>query len=406
MIDVPVDADARMNVSELRRILDRCLEEERPVYTVVAVIGSTEESAIDPIKDVLALRKEFRNKGLEFTVHADAAWGGYHASVVRDDFDMPEPLAGFKAVPPPAMPLSRYVTEQFGVLGDADSITVDPHKSGYIPYPAGALCYRNAAMRDLVTFSAPVVFHGDAEPTVGIYGVEGSKPGAAAAAVYLSHRVIRPSKSGYGKIIGQALFSCKKLYARLLCMARPDDRFIVVPVPRLPAEVAGSDVKEQIQFIRDRIVGKSNEQIIADEEAMALLSELGPDENILAYAFNFRTPSGSINTDLALANRLNKALYDRLSINPGEDIYGYDLIVSTTDLNAAQYGEVFIENYKHRLGVSGSVGSSITVLRSVVMDPWLTETTKGSFLDVLEDEFRKAVLEALEEIAPIQTRGY
>lgn len=401
MIDVPVDADARMNVSELRRILDRCLEEERPVYTVVAVIGSTEESAIDPIKDVLALREEFREKGLEFTVHADAAWGGYHASVVRDDFDMPDPLAAWKAVPPPAMPLSRYVTAQFAVLGHADSITVDPHKSGYIPYPAGALCYRNAAMRDLVTFSAPVVFHGDAEPTVGIYGVEGSKPGAAAAAVYLSHRVIRPSKSGYGKIIGQALFSCKKLYARLLCMARPDDRFIVVPVPRLPAEVAGSDVKEQIQLIRDRIVGKSNEQIIADEEAMALLSELGPDENILAYAFNFRTPSGSINTDLALANRLNKALYDRLSINPGEDIYGYDLIVSTTDLNAAQYGEVFIENYKRRLGVSGSVGSSITVLRSVVMDPWLTETTKGSFLDVLEDEFRKAISKALEEIVPI-----
>jgi hypothetical protein len=100
-------------------------------------------------------------------------------------------------------------------------------------------------------------------------------------------------------------------------------------VPRLPAEVAGSDVKEQIQFIRDRIVGKSNEQIIADAEAMALLSELGPDENILAYAFNFRTPSGSINTDLAQTNRLNKALYDRLSINPGEDIYGYDLILAS-----------------------------------------------------------------------------
>jgi hypothetical protein len=99
-------------------------------------------------------------------------------------------------------------------------------------------------------------------------------------------------------------------------------------------------------------------------------------------------------------------MYDRLSINPGEDIYGYDLIVSTTDLHAEQYGEVFIENYKRRLGVSGSADSSITVLRSVVMDPWITETTKGSFLDVLENEFRKAVSEALEEVVPTQTRGY
>ena len=201
---------------ELRKHLEACLAERRPVLTVVAVIGSTEESAIDPLKEVLALREEFRQQGLEeFSVHADAAWGGYHTSVVREDFDMPEPAA-IIAVPPPAMPLSRYVTEQFGALAYTDSITVDPHKSGYIPYPAGALCYRNGAMRDLVTFSAPVVFHGYAEPTVGIYGIEGSKPGAAAAAVYLSHRVIRPSKSGFGKIIGQALFVQKAVRAAVV----------------------------------------------------------------------------------------------------------------------------------------------------------------------------------------------
>jgi glutamate/tyrosine decarboxylase-like PLP-dependent enzyme len=404
MIDVPVDLDARMSIPELRRRLETCLAERRPVLTVVAVIGSTEESAIDPLKDVLTLREEFRQRGLEFTVHADAAWGGYHVSVVREDFGMPEPAP--LMAPPPAMPLSRYVTEQFRALTDADSITVDPHKSGYIPYPAGALCYRNGAMRDLVTFSAPVVFHGHAEPTVGIYGIEGSKPGAAAAAVYLSHRVIRPSKSGYGKIIGQALFSCKKLYVRLLCMARADDRFVVVPVPRLPAEVSGEDIEKQLQLIRDRIDRKSNTEIIGDAQAMTLLAELGPDENILAYAFNVRTPSGSINTDLAETNRLNKAIYDRLSINPGEDIYGYNLIVSTTDLDTAHYGEAFIDDYKRRLGVASSPGSSITVLRSVVMDPWLTETTKGSFLDVLEGEFRKVIADALEEIMPIHTRGY
>jgi glutamate/tyrosine decarboxylase-like PLP-dependent enzyme len=405
MIDVPVDEDARMSIPELRRLLDGCLAEKRPVYTVVAVIGSTEESAIDPVKDVLSLREGYRKKGLEFTIHADGAWGGYHASVIREDFEMAEPGA-FIPPPPPAVPLSKYVTEQFGALGMADSITVDPHKSGYIPYPAGALCYRNSAMRDLVTFSAPVVFHGDAEPTIGIYGIEGSKPGAAASSVYLSHKVIRPSRSGYGKIIGQALFSCKKLYMRLLCMARPQDPFIVVPVPRLPAERSGDDAEREIRFIRERIDGRKNEEIIADKEAMALLSELGPDENILAYAFNFRTPSGAMNNDLAETNRLNKALYDRLSINPGEDIYGYNLIVSTTDLSSAQYGSDFIENYKSRLGVSGSQGSSITVLRSVIMDPWVTETEKGSFIDVLENEFRKAVSGAMEEVMSTQTRGY
>lgn len=400
MIDVAVDLDARMDIAALEGHLERCLAEKRSVLTVVCVVGSTEESAVDPVADVLRLRDAFRARGLDFTVHADAAWGGYHASIVRDDFDMPPP--GFVA--PPSLSLSRYVTRQFEALGSVDSITVDPHKSGYIPYPAGALCYRNSAMRDLVTFSAPVVFHGDAEPTVGIYGIEGSKPGAAAAAVYLSHRVIRPSKSGYGRIIGQALFSCRKLYARLLCMARPDDPFIVVPLPRaVDGQVIDEDLVEEI---RARIDSQSTQQILADERSLELIGEIGPDQNILAYAFNFRRADGSLNTDLAACNRLNMALYAKLSIDPGKDIYGYDLIVSTTELDARHYGVAFIEDLKRRLGVDGSEGESITVLRSVVMDPWVTETAAGSFIDVLEREFRKAVAATVDEICGASTRGY
>ncbi|MEH2089094.1 hypothetical protein [Nostoc sp.] len=48
--------------------------------------------------------------------------------------------------------------KQFQVLDNADSITVDPHKSGYIPYPTGAICYRNSAMQDLVKLTASVVY--------------------------------------------------------------------------------------------------------------------------------------------------------------------------------------------------------------------------------------------------------
>ncbi len=404
LIDVPVDEDARMSIAEVRKILQVCLAERKPVYTVVSVMGSTEESATDPLKDILELREEFRSQGLEFTVHADAAWGGYFACLLREDeTNNSIELTKTKEELLLEIGLSSYVTKQFQVLGKADSITVDPHKSGYIPYPAGALCYRNSAMRDLVTFAAPYMYHGEAEPTVGIYGLEGSKPGAAAASVYLSHQVIRPTKSGYGKIIGKALFNCKKLYARLLCMAHPDDRFVVVPVPRLPAEISGSNVEEQIQFIRERIDKASNDQLLADQEAMHLLSEIGPDQNIITYAFNFKNPDGSLNTDLALANRLNRAIYDKLSIDPGEDIYSYKLIVSTTDFDIAHYGEVFIENYKRRLlGVSNAPGSSITVLRSTVLDPWLTETSKSSFLNLIEHELRNCVSDSLFRDALLQ----
>jgi glutamate/tyrosine decarboxylase-like PLP-dependent enzyme len=412
LLDISVDLDARLNVAALRVRLDQCLKERQPVIAVVCVIGTTEESAIDPLHEVLALRAEYAAKGLVFHVHADAAWGGYHRSVINDPFDLPEPSVEANLVPaepPPALPLSAYARRQLGALGQADSITVDPHKSGYIPYPAGALCYRNGAMRNLVTFSAPVVFHGDFEPTVGIYGVEGSKPGAAAAAVYLSHRVIRPDRNGYGKIIGQALFSCRKLYARLLTMAGPDDPFIVVPVPRQPSERAGQSdaiVKAERTKIHDLIDRRSGEEIASDPAAMALLAEIGPDQNILSYAFNFRPPDGRINADLGLTNRLNKAVYKRLSIDPGDDIYGYDLIVSTTDFDPKAYKSDFMQSFKRRLGVEGPEQDAVTVLRSVVMDPWVTETPAGSFIDVLEREIRKAVIEAIREVAQPTPRGY
>ncbi len=254
------------------------------------------------------------------------------------------------------MRLSRHATRHYSALPATDSITVDPHKSGYIPYPAGALCYRNGAMRDLVTFKAPYIVHDEAEPAMGIYGLEGSKPGAAVAAVYLAHKVIRPTKRGYGKIHGKSLFNCKRVYARLLSMAQPEDRFVVVPVPRLPSEIAGSSAEAELRFIRERIDGRSDEELLADAQAMALLPELGPDVNILTYAFNFKHADGRLNTSLAQANRLNKAIYETLSLKPGEDVASHDLIVSTTDFEEAHYGKLFVESYKRRLGVGDSEG--------------------------------------------------
>ncbi|WP_438043435.1 pyridoxal-dependent decarboxylase [Sorangium sp. So ce128] len=400
VLDIPVDCDARMSLSALEATLKRCLDERRPVYTVVSVVGSTEESAVDPLKAILDLRHRFQKEGLSFTVHADAAWGGYFASILRPD-------EGPRAKDAPSGPaaeigMSRYVTAQLSALGRADSITVDPHKSGYVPYPAGALCYRNSAMRDMVTFKAPYIVHGDAEPTVGIYGLEGSKPGAAVAAVYLSHKVIRPTRSGYGQLHRKALFNCKRFYARLLCLARPEDRFVIVPVPRLPAEIGGGDVESDLQFIRERIDRPSLEELLADPEAMAVLPELGPDQNILTYAVNFKHPDGSINTSLEMMNRLNKAIYDLLSIAPGDDIYHYRMIVSTTDFSEEHYGNVFIEDYKRRLGVSASLGSTVTVLRSTMMAPWLLESPDGSILDVLELELRDAIFKAMMRDSMLQ----
>ena len=116
-------------------------------------------------------------------------------------------------------------------------------------------------------------------------------------------------------------------------------------------------------------------------------------------------PDGTVNADLSVTNRINKAIYRQLSIKPRSDIYGYDMIVSTTDLDEATYGTRFLADFKRRLGVTGP-GTVVTVLRSVVMNPWVTETAAGSFVDVLALELRRAILGAVQEMISGGARGY
>ena len=49
-------------VSDLKRVLEEKLEQEIPVITVVSVMGTTEESAVDPLTEILDLRKKFGKK--------------------------------------------------------------------------------------------------------------------------------------------------------------------------------------------------------------------------------------------------------------------------------------------------------------------------------------------------------
>ncbi len=48
--------------------------------------------------------------------------------------------------------------ESFKALSQADSITVDPHKVGFIPYAAGAICMKDKRIVDLVSYHAAYVF--------------------------------------------------------------------------------------------------------------------------------------------------------------------------------------------------------------------------------------------------------
>ncbi|MEM9627375.1 MAG: decarboxylase [Pseudomonadota bacterium] len=405
IVDIAVDADARMNVDSLRVELEKSLALRRPILLTVSVMGSTEEGACDPLADVLQLREDFRTKGLDFNVHADAAWGGYFASVLRKDFAEPGEGADDPFIADQShVHLSRHTRANLSAIKDADSVTVDPHKMGYIQYPAGALCYADERMRNLVTFGALVIGSPGSQISVGEFGIEGSKPGAAPAAVYLAHSVLRPSTSGYGQLINEALRSIKAFYIRAFTLASPDDPFTCVPLVRLPNERDGNPSDTGWARRIERMASMEIDEILADPDLRREFNEIGPDQNLVDYAFNFRHADGSVNSDIDAFNALNQRVYGAFHVHEGKmrgskidfgkDVQDYPLIITQTQMSVGDYGETFMRDYALCLGLKApaeGVDFTLYVNRTVVMDPWLThiDRDRRPFLDLVFDLLAK-----------------
>jgi len=168
MIGVKIDNEACLDLGHLREVLEEHLANEVGVYAVTAIIGSTEEGAVDDLKGIMELRSEFQTRGLSFAVHVDAAWGGYFASMVPLKEEQPGDNGLIRD-----HRLRAHVEEAYRYIKFADSVTIDPHKSGYVPYPAGALCYRDGRMRYLVTWTSPYIAREHEPESIGVFGVEG-----------------------------------------------------------------------------------------------------------------------------------------------------------------------------------------------------------------------------------------
>ncbi|KAL1870867.1 hypothetical protein Daus18300_004956 [Diaporthe australafricana] len=411
VISIPVDHGARLDLSELEKRLEFNLEQQKAVYAVVAIIGSTEEGAVDRLGEILNLRREFQLRGLSFVVHADAAWGGYFASMLPKDYlpgsrfsgSLPVglgPATGFV----PDSSLRPDTQEDIWWLRHADSVTVDPHKAGYIPYPAGALCYRDGRMRYQLTWTSPYLSQGSTE-SIGIYGVEGSKPGASAMSTYLANSCIGLNPEGYGALLGEVTFTCSRLSAQWAAMSDDNMTFTVVPFNMLPSELAEGASEESIesekQWIRDNILSSSNLEIVSNtttspggDDALGLLRKLGSDLNINAFACNFKYSNGQLNTDVLEANYFMQRIVQGLSVDsPGDDPTKIPLYLTSTEFSPELYGEC-AANFKKRLGLKDGP-QDLFVLRNVVMSPFSTEK---DFIAELVDAFQEVAEEAVSVV--------
>ncbi|MGB1048469.1 MAG: pyridoxal phosphate-dependent decarboxylase family protein [Rhodothermales bacterium] len=125
-----------------------------------------------------------------------AAYGGYFATIFQNG----------EASDPSPLEHDKQIRRAFRALSRVDSVTVDPHKAGYIPYGAGSIVIKHGYLKDLVAENAPYCLDrdnltdgDDPRPQLGKFILEGSKPGAVAASVWFSHRLIPLDNNGYGR---------------------------------------------------------------------------------------------------------------------------------------------------------------------------------------------------------------
>lgn len=201
---VELDANARMSIQSLRCQVDKARNEHRPILAIVSIAGSTELGQFDPIDEVQNFIDELATKDhLHIWHHIDAAYGGFFNTIDKSDppFD------------------SKPIASALSGMQRANSITLDPHKLGYVPYSSGVALVRNPSEYIPMASDIPYVQFTSQDP--GPYTLEGSRAATGAAATWLTSEVIGLDSLGYGRILARTIHTRERLQKKLLASSVP-----------------------------------------------------------------------------------------------------------------------------------------------------------------------------------------
>lgn len=189
----------RMDVDVLQRRLD-----EGGIGCVVATLGTTGVGAVDPLPRILRLREQYG-----FRLHIDAAYGGY--------FRLADNLA----------PEARAA---YDLMGEADSLVIDPHKHGLQPYGCGCILFRDPSVGRLYKHDSPYTYFSSHELHLGEISLECSRPGASAVALWATQRLLPPISGGE---FAQSLEASRRAALAFAARLSADPRFVVPFEPEL-----------------------------------------------------------------------------------------------------------------------------------------------------------------------------
>ncbi|MEV4922888.1 pyridoxal phosphate-dependent decarboxylase family protein [Streptomyces roseoverticillatus] len=188
---VPVDARGRMDVGELDRLLSA-----GAVGTVVVTTGTTALGAVDPLHRIVPLARRYGVR-----VHADAAYGGFFRLLADEraggkiDDEADGEADGEQS------PVAPETGAALRAIAQCDSVAIDPHKHGLQPYGCGAVLFGDPDVARFFRHDSPYTYFTSHRPHLGEISLECSRSGAAAAALWLTLKLLPLAPGGLGAVL-------------------------------------------------------------------------------------------------------------------------------------------------------------------------------------------------------------
>ena len=162
IVEAKLDEHYKIDVESVRRAISE------NTVAIVAIAGTTELGLIDPIEEISKIAQEHN-----IYFHVDAAFGGFSIPFLKN--------LGYEV---PVFDFS---------LDGVCSITVDPHKMGLAPIPAGGIIFRKEEYLQVMAVDSPYL-------TVKTQStIVGTRLGASSAATYAIMKYF--GKNGYSKLV-------------------------------------------------------------------------------------------------------------------------------------------------------------------------------------------------------------
>ena len=202
IVEAKLDENYKIDVDSLKDLVSD------KTVAIVGIAGTTELGLIDPIGEISKIASD---SNIYF--HVDAAFGGFSIPFLKNlGYDLP--VFDFS-------------------LDGVCSITVDPHKMGLAPIPAGGIIFRKKEYLDVMAVDSPYL-------TVKTQStIVGTRLGASSAATYAIMNYF--GKEGYSKmsqnLMDNTFFlyeNLKKLGYNLVC--KPELNILAFNHPDLDAD--------------------------------------------------------------------------------------------------------------------------------------------------------------------------